>query len=523
MIGCDDEERQLARGRVSSTNQVSRCLSELNISEETTDYCRQVPIVSDIEPCPGPQAHAPSPIYQVPADVLRSIFELYCQVELPVTFPLRFSPTQLIASQVCSAWRQIMLGNRIFWNKIRITFHDHEHTRYDRMVEVPRIWLSRAKDLPCFIDFDFIRSCSALIRHHPLWRHDINKNIVRDLIAPHKCKSLGVIFADYHLHDLLQLPNENLSCIEFLRLYHVHDRDNRETVSLLDFHRLTNLTSFSLDATILHRPGMIPSTEDQYFQIFSGIPWHQLRHIRLDICLPVLRCLTILETSSSVLETCSLVVSEDLSIATSPLSQMRHIHCQKLREFKVYIYPEIVLDAGDFFLLLLRLPKLKSLTLQYPNSDQASIDFQPLFRMWSVCTMRLEKLIISGLMCNVDAGALLASMPSLRCLELPKKSIFTVDAIRELGAGSIGPFLEELTMNNSEITDEIGELIQMVKTRSFTAKENSVPKSKPTPFKYVFLYCEDPDGSLQQEYDATIDEINQLGVKLTVGFGENGW
>ncbi|KAM6501903.1 hypothetical protein JOM56_001880, partial [Amanita muscaria] len=473
MIGCDsDEEQQLTRGIPLSTNQVSRCLSE-NLSEETTDHCRQVP-KSDIEP-----PYAPSPIYELPADVLRSIFEMYCQVELPVDFPLRFSHPQLIASQVCSAWRQIMLGNPIFWNKIRVTIY--RLTRYEQMVKVIHIWLSRAKDLPCLIFLHW------LIYGDPPFQLDIDENMVRNLIAPHKFKSLGVMFADYHLHDLLHLPDEKLSCIEVLSLHHVHDEDN---------------------PLILRCGHPVTSGEDQYFQIFSRIPWHQLRHIHLDICLPALRCLTILETSSSVLETCSLAVSADLSIATSPLSQMTPIHCQQLREFTVDIRPKI---TGNSFLFLLRFPKLKSLTLEYLNIDQVSID--ALLRMWSV---RLEKLII--LVWDVDAGALLASMPSLRCLELSEGSIFTVDAIRELGAGSIGPFLEELTVNNSKIADEIGELIQMVKTRSSTEKENSAPKSTPTPFKYVHLYCDDPDGSFQQEYGATIDEINQLGVKLTVEF-----
>ncbi|KAM6501885.1 hypothetical protein JOM56_001862 [Amanita muscaria] len=198
------------------------------------------------------------------------------------------------------------------------------------------------------------------------------------------------------------------------------------------------------------------------------------------------------------------------------------IHCQQLQELEVCINPENTLDAGDSFLLLLRLPKLKSLTLDYRDKSdefddvQVSTDFRTLFRMHSVCTMCLEELIISGPNCDVDAGALLATMPSLRCLELPKKSMFTVNAIRELEAGAIGPFLEELTMNNSDIADEVGELIQMVKTRS--SKENGTPISEPTPFKSVLLHCDDPDGSLQQVYDAIIDEINQLGVELTVNF-----
>ncbi|KIL66395.1 hypothetical protein M378DRAFT_160846 [Amanita muscaria Koide BX008] len=59
-------------------------------------------------------------------------------------------------------------------------------------------------------------------------------------------------------------------------------------------------------------------------------------------------------------------------------------------------------------------------------------------------------------------------MPSLRSLELPKWSKLTVDVIRELGEGTIGPLLEELTINNFEVVTEkvrMDDLIQMVKTR----------------------------------------------------------
>ncbi|KIL66399.1 hypothetical protein M378DRAFT_160851 [Amanita muscaria Koide BX008] len=510
MIGGSDEEGQVARGRLSSTNQVQRCVDETPLSENPANSYRWICI------------YAPSPIYRLSADVLRSIFELYCQVELHVTFPLRFSPPQFVLCQVCSAWRQIMLDNPAFWNKIRIAFNIltfKECTRYDKMIEVPRIWLSRAKDLPCFIDVDFFPFEPP--QSSRLWKHDINKNIVRDLISPHNCKGLRVIFADYHLHDLLQLSDEKLSYIEVLHLHYVHDENHRETVSPLDLHKLSNLTSFSLIPNLslfrfMERHGM---PECQYFQVFSGIPWHQLRRIHLGVKLPALCCLNILETSSPVLEICSLVVWEDLSFASSPPSHIKPVNCPQLRELAVRIYPHIMLDDGDSFLLCLRLPKLKSLELRCPDNSEVSIDPRTLLRMQSVCSMCPEKLEICDRDCDVDAGALLASMPSLRCLEVPETSIFTVDAIREMGTGSIGPLLEELTIKNSKISNEIGELIQMVKMRSSIGKETSAwEKIMPTPFRSVLLSCEDLDEELLQKYDATINEINQSGVELTVNF-----
>ncbi|KIL66396.1 hypothetical protein M378DRAFT_387772 [Amanita muscaria Koide BX008] len=260
---------------------------------ENTDR-RQV-AKSDTELCLC--THPPSSIHRIPADVLCTIFETYCQVELYVTIPLlrEFLPPQFIVSQVCCAWRQIMLDTPLFWNKIRITFY--YATSDDEMielVEVSRMWLSRAKYLPCFIDFYFVPLTTfendTLCL---LWKHEINKNIVRDLIASHKFKSLGVTFADYHLHGLLRLSDKKLSCIEVLCLdrpeedYYVHD-----VVPQLDFHRLSNLTSFSLNMAMSSLE--ISGRGCQYFQMFSGIPWHQLRHVHLGVELPALRCLNIL-------------------------------------------------------------------------------------------------------------------------------------------------------------------------------------------------------------------------------------
>jgi hypothetical protein len=66
------------------------------------------------------------------------------------------------------------------------------------------------------------------------------------------------------------------------------------------------------------------------------------------------------------------------------------------------------------------------------------------------------------------------------------------------GTGSIGPHLEDLTIENPYL--KIGKLLRMVRTL----------------FKYVILYCEDPDGELQEQYRNCIEELNQSRVWLEV-------
>ncbi|KIL70523.1 hypothetical protein M378DRAFT_7338 [Amanita muscaria Koide BX008] len=78
-----------------------------------------------------------------------------------------------------------------------------------------------------------------------LWGKDWHENIVRDLISPHKFKKLGVTFADHHLRDLLQLPDDKLS---YLRYVSPNQDEMANPVSPLDLHKpeLSDLTSFSL-------------------------------------------------------------------------------------------------------------------------------------------------------------------------------------------------------------------------------------------------------------------------------------
>ncbi|KAM6490405.1 hypothetical protein JOM56_014169 [Amanita muscaria] len=486
-----EEEKQLIRDTIRCTTEALRRLE----IKKMPIVLRERELKSDLER----YLIATAPIKQLPCDVLCFVFELHCQDEPPLLFQSK--PAQVTLSHVCSAWRRAMLDFPKLWNNIVIA---PQHRRpNNELVEIANAWLSRAKDLPCSVEFEFPPwDVDDDWDYRYIWQQHWHKNIVKNFVSRHKFKRLGVTFADHHLRDFLQLPDEKLLCIEDLRLQHV--TSNNDKKSKLDFHKLVNLTSFSL-LPIPFLPIQVRRGE-HVLQIYNLIPWHQLRHIQLRVDVPVLFGLTIMERCSATLETCSLVVSSSVP----PFSRREPIHCSRLRDFMVDILECHDVDVIDPFLLSLRLPNLKSLTLGC-NYPRFPIDPRTLIRMQNISSMRLEELVLSDTTSEIDVQVLLALLPSLRRLEVPRKVRFTAATICELGAGSIGANLEDLRIGDNSL--DIVALLQMVKTRSSNRKED-MRRAKATPFKSVVLRCKTDDTKL--EVDQLMEEIKRLGVYLEV-------
>ncbi|KAM6493206.1 hypothetical protein JOM56_011340 [Amanita muscaria] len=487
-----EEEKHLIRDTIRCTNEALQCLA-----------LREKALKSDLE-----RYHiALAPIKQLPCNILYCIFELHCQDELPVHLPFqRPNPPQITLSHVCSAWRRAMLNFPKLWSDIVIAPYYNAH--YDKVVEIANAWLSRAKDLPCSVKF--VQYWSERDSQQA-WRQAI-----KNLVSRHsgKIERLDVPFVDHYFRDLLQLPDEKLSCIKDLCLQLpqriTFDKDDN---SKFDFHKLVNLTSFSIQSSTFF---LVPTPHDAYILKFSDIMWHQLRHIQLCVEVPAHFCLTIMEYSSATLETCSLVVSNDRS-SVPPFSHREPIHCSRLRDFTVNVFSLDTVKVLDSFLLSLRLPNLKSLTFGacgYPGRP-IPLDPRTLIMMQNISSMRLEELVISNTAFDIDVQVLLTRFPSLRRLELPTKVEFTVATMCELGAGSIGANLEDLKIKDTKL--DIVALLQMVKMRAPTnRKEDNMRRAKPAPFKSVVLYYS--DRTVNIEIGQLKEEIGRLGVYLEVQF-----
>lgn len=488
-----EEEKQLIRDTVRCANEALKCLE----IEKSAILLRETVLKSDLER----YRVALSPIKQLPCDIIYCIFEMHCQNELPANLPFRSKPPQITLSHVCLAWRRVMLDFPKFWSNIVIT--PCWNARFGKVVEIANAWLSRARDLPCSVEFKF----ADRSEYRTIWGQDWHQNIIKNFVSRHKFKRLGVTFADYHLRDLFQLSDEKLSYIEDLCLRDVNSDSNHQRK--LDFHKLINLTSFSL----LPNPFIPTPLRPHSARIskFSGVMWHQLRHIQLRINVPALFCLTVMEHSSATLETCSLIIFDDGSL----VSHREPIHCSRLRDFIVDVCSSDAVKVLHPFLLSLRLPNLKSLTFGSREYPEMPIDPSTLLMMQNISSMRLEELVISDLASDIDIQVLLTYFPSLRRLELPTKIKFTVATMCELGAGSIGANLEDLKIKDTDI--DIITLLQTVKTRSSNRKEDNIRRAKPAPFKSVVLYCDSPDGVHIEIYQL-MEEIDRLGVHLEVHF-----
>ncbi|KAM6489018.1 hypothetical protein JOM56_015530 [Amanita muscaria] len=457
---CESEEE---RQEINESTCCAKEASQLLLEEKQAFARREEDPKSEIER--GVIAlNALSPIKRLSDDVLCHIFELHCKDSLPVTFPLNHqvwgpAPPQITLSHVCSAWREIVLDVSTFWSSIRIVPRDFDTPQtLVSVVKVANTWLSRAKGLPCSIDIDFPED-ESWDNGRSLWKMDWHENIIRDLISLHKFKRLGVTFAHHHLRDLLQLPDDKLSCIEDLCVRYISPHKEDEA-SPLDLHKLSNLTSFAL----LPNPFDFYSLSDpsEGYSDFAVIPWHNLRHIHLRATVPAPFCLDALEPCSSVLETCSLVITGDYTFTSLPRVP---VHLSQLRQLKVIVCSlfrdKVILET---FLLSLRFPRLSSLTLGSLDDPPVSIDLQMLLGLQGASQMHLEELIIPDSILDVDVRTLLTAFPTLRRLELPKTVTFTDEAMIEVGAGSIGVFLEDLTINNSGL--DLEQLLKMVKVRS---------------------------------------------------------
>ncbi|KAM6492566.1 hypothetical protein JOM56_012290 [Amanita muscaria] len=321
--------------------------------------------------------NALSPIKQLSNDVLCHIFELHCKDSLPQVWGP--PPPQITLSHVCSAWREIILDVRTFWSSIRIVPRDFDAPQtFVSMVKVANTWLSRAKGLSCSIDIDFSGDSESWASRRSLWRKDWHENIIKDLISLHKFKKLGVTFADHHLRDFLQLPDDKLSCVEDLCVRYISLNED-DAASPLDLYKLSNLTSFSLlPNPFITYPVCDPSPG--YSKFASGIPWHNLRHIHLRATMPAPFCLDALEHCSAVLETCSLAITGDHTFTSSPRVP---VHLSQLRELEVIacslFRDEQILES---FLLSLRFAKRSSLTL---GSRDYPLDLEMLLQTVKAC------------------------------------------------------------------------------------------------------------------------------------------
>ncbi|KIL70538.1 hypothetical protein M378DRAFT_627377, partial [Amanita muscaria Koide BX008] len=141
-----EEETEIIRDTICCTNEALRCLEMKKSAIKLSIVHRQKALESDLK-----RYHiALAPIQQLPCEILYCIFELHCQQPAKLPFKSCSKPPQITISHVCLAWRRAMLDFQKLWTNIVIA--PRWNVPIDKVVDA---WLSRAKDLPCSVEFQF--------------------------------------------------------------------------------------------------------------------------------------------------------------------------------------------------------------------------------------------------------------------------------------------------------------------------------------------------------------------------------
>src|SRR6266550_4448164 len=137
----------------------------------------------------------------VPIDIFREVFSSCVD---SVFFPLRGAiPMQLTLSQVCSYWRKIMLDNPWMWNEVTVgSLEDYDEAR--RVSSQIDEWLSRSSDSLISLDLGSLMGMCL--------------STTQNLLHKHRFRKLGLHIPPDQLSSLFNIPVENLSHVEELRL-----------------------------------------------------------------------------------------------------------------------------------------------------------------------------------------------------------------------------------------------------------------------------------------------------------------
>ena len=421
-------------------------------------------------------------------DVLSYIFELCC--EEPASFPIiRESDVRLILTQVCSAWREIMLNTPSIWNDVLVNMSEVSEGAYPGIVQIASKWLNRAQNVPV----------EMTLRYHQFSSRGSTTDIVKQLIAPYKFRSLVLDVCVPQMLEVLALPEECLSSCTDLRFYNsscgsigdgvcidgVIDESDRDLI--LDFKLFPNLEVLQLHMS--------------RWKIRS-IPFHRLRHYSVEAPMKLSICWDILKHGSTTLEGCELEISKGNAAELNEV-----IRCPNIQDFSVHFDSRV--RCIESFFMHLELPKLESLSISGHVTESELLMVGEWLRSSDILLKRLSFDHYHNV--PVSLRSLLQSMPSLHRLELDGDIILDSAIIHDLSTGALGRHLAFLQL--SEIPGQLlSEFLDMVKMRSDCGTTDG---SKIARFERVWFDCFSlPTGPDRLPIEDIAEEVRQQGVDI---------
>ncbi|KAM6501604.1 hypothetical protein JOM56_001581 [Amanita muscaria] len=355
-----------------------------------------------------------APYKKIPNEIWLYTFELYCQPSSRLSTCVTRQPP-VVLTQVCSAWRQIVLSMPKLWSDVYL----------GKNVNLARMWLGRAGNIPRALETS----------KEPSHCFDSDRpQAIQSFICSFPFKKLHLTECDAVRIDFTGIPVKSLLLLEDLAL--LKPTRNSGYIGVPFFsHRFPNLVSLQIDTKIMPR----------FIRVNPFTRWKELRVLRLKCELPKAKSLNILRDASSV-EDCSLRLKDVELHHGQGSGHSTTENASVVSNLKILGLTFSSTPALWSFLNRLTFQNLHTLIL----IAQRSVNFQirPLRDILRLLRHAqrigsLRSLHIHHLNVDVDVSRVLERLPLLQVLEARCEKVTTRTA-EKIGRGELGSGLREL-------------------------------------------------------------------------------
>ncbi|KAM6489465.1 hypothetical protein JOM56_015098 [Amanita muscaria] len=394
-----------------------------------------------------------SPCMRLNDDVLREIFihEHACFVPDYPKPSIRDLP-QLSVSRVCSLWRHIALLTPQLWSEICILDLTEANLR------TAREYLSRAENLPVSITLSRTRLPGQ-------WRSQLI-----NFLSSYRIRAL-IVTEELWFHLILSdLPQRSVADLESLIIFNDIDHEGAQidlnetrypkltVVLICGFYKISSFNSSSLRS---FDGRWLSMTLNESWDLLSRCPSLEESHLRITR------------------------VNDSRGTVSIPQIHLRRLHILAL-------HSESETDEIPFstFIEVLTLPVIEELhVFRTTRLAWSATAFQSLARR-SNCFPHLRDLVLRNPTSVVDAGALLALVPSLESIDIcsdisTSNAFYDHLTLNGLASGSLVPRLQSLIVG---YVSNGGLFVDMVESRMKNAQTSN---GVPAPFTRVQFFADD--------------------------------
>ena len=417
-------------------------------------------------------ADDPSPLRNVPNEVLSRIFVLIC--DRPIRIKLLANGTTtgiqspyrcqvVLLLQVCSKWRELALSESALWSKVEISFRDTDRN-YAQYLSHYRTWIDRAGARPL----------TVTIRQDNKISVDTVRRVFYDFVLPFQIRLFDVGLQYNCFSQLSDLPRLNVEelVISLISIRGSEDRDIAVAPSFMEKARGVCLRTHSLDD---------PSAE--WFKAMLKqltLPLHQLRSFECHSRPAPLASLLGVLQQMPLLERCCLTIYVGVYG-----HHMAGISIPSLRYLELSLQPDV---DPTTIIPLIAAPNITALSI-YSWSKNTYDTLQKRYNLHG-----LQEFSLHGMYHGLCISQVLTDASMVHKLFLHRSDVnVEADVLDRIASGKLGPYLSSVALSSGTFTDKaICTFLTAIETRQkivnamVTMASNW--KEMPTGIKYVELW-----------------------------------